>query len=255
MLQETDARGRFAEILKGVVAVDDVMAILLFSVLLAAAGWITGEGLAIGFLRDALREVGGAVALGLALGLPAAALTGRLQPGRASLEEALGLVLVCVGLAMWLEVSSILAAIVMGGTIANLASHHERPFHEIENIEWPFLVVFFLLAGASLDVGTLGAAGPATIGYVLFRAAGKLIGPPIGGRILGSDREDVRWLGLALMPQAGVALGLALAAVMRFPSMASDLLNVVVTGTVVFELGGPVLTRLALRRSGALSDQ
>ena len=85
VLQETDARGRFAEILKGVVAVDDVMAILLFSVLLAAAGWITGEGLAIGFLWDALREVGGAVALGLALGLPAAALTGRLQPGRASL--------------------------------------------------------------------------------------------------------------------------------------------------------------------------
>lgn len=255
VVRETGARGRFTSVLKGVVAVDDAIGIVLFSLLLAAAGLLSGGGLDPGSLLLPLREIGGAAALGLLLGAGAAPLTGRLRTGEATLEEALGLILVCGGLAMWLEVSSILAAMVMGGTLANLARHHERPFHEIENIEWPFLVVFFLLAGASLELGVLSAAGPVVLGYVLLRTTGKTVGAALGTRLARSHLPAGRWLGLALMPQAGVALGLAIAASRRFPASEAELLNVVVAATVVFELAGPVLTRLALRSAGEIPDR
>lgn len=251
VIRDSGAEGRFTDVLKGIVAVDDVIGVLVFSLLLALTGLAAGPGPETGSLLFALREIGGAVAVGLALGLPAAALTGRLQSGEATLEEALALILLCTGLAMALEVSPILSAMVMGATVANLATHHERPFHEIESVEWPFLVVFFLLAGASLDLGALRTTGTAAVGYVVFRTVGKVAGPLLGARLLTRDRAAAPWLGVALLPQAGVALGLALAAALRFPSTGPTLLNVVVASTVVFELVGPVFTRLALRRADA----
>lgn len=254
VVEETGAQGPFVDLLEATVALDDVVGIVLFSVLLAVAGLATGEGSVAGSLAIAAREVGGAAALGIGLGAPAAPLTGRLKSGEATLEEALGLVLVCTGLAMWLDVSAILAAMVMGGTLASLAGHHERPFHEIESVEWPFLVVFFLLAGASLELEALAAAGPVVVAYVMLRAGGKAVGPRVGARLTGVEHRSVRWLGLALMPQAGVALGLALAAAMQFPAAESEILNVVIAGTVVFELTGPVLARIALRGAGVLPE-
>jgi Kef-type K+ transport system membrane component KefB len=252
VVAETGARGRFADVLKGVVAVDDVMGIVLFSLLVTGSGLLADGTLQMGAMGGAAREIGGSVGLGLALGIPAAPLTGRTRPGEATLEEALGLVLLCAGLALYLGLSPILAAIVMGATIANLASHHDRPFHEIESIEWPVLVVFFVLAGASLDVGAIGTEGGLAMAYIVLRAAGKSVGPLVAGHIAGTAPVMRRWLGPALLPQAGVALGLALAARMRFPEVGTTVLNVVVLGTVVFELVGPVLTRHALLRAGAL---
>jgi Kef-type K+ transport system membrane component KefB len=252
VVQETGARGRFVDVLKGVVAVDDVIGIVAFSLLVASAGFLEAGALDVGLQLDALQELGGAVALGLALGLPAAALTGRIRAGQATLEEALGLVLLCAGLALWLDVSAILAAIVMGATIANFARHHERPFHEIERIEWPFLVVFFVLAGASLEIDVLDEAGLLAAAYVVLRTLGKVLGPLAAGRHDHEETGSRALLGLALLPQAGVALGLGLVAQTRFPDTGAKVLSVVVIGTVVFELVGPILTKLALRRSGSI---
>lgn len=251
VIDEAGAEGAFVDVLKGVVAVDDVIGIVLFSLLVAVTGVLAEGSLQWDAIVEGFREIGGSVALGLALGVPAAPLTGRIRGGEATLEEALGLVLLCAGMAMHLELSPVLAAMVMGATLANLATHHERPFHEIDNIEWPFLVIFFFLAGASLELHVLRSAGLLVAGYVLFRALGKGVGPWLAGRLTGADQDKTRWLGLALFPQAGVALGLALAAALRFPDAGATVLNVVVAGTVVFELLGPVLTRLALRLEGA----
>jgi Kef-type K+ transport system membrane component KefB len=252
VVRETGAHGSFANVLKGVVAVDDVMGIVLFSILVTGAALLVDGSLQTGAMLGAVREIGGSIGLGLALGLPAAQLTGRIRAGEATLEEALGLVLLCAGLAMYLGLSPILAAIVMGATIANMARHHHRPFHEIESIEWPVLVVFFLLAGASLEVEGIGPEAGLAAAYVLFRAVGKALGPIVAGRAGGMEPAMRGWLGLALLPQAGVALGLALAARLRFPDTGTTVLNVVVMGTVVFELVGPAFTRLALHRAGSV---
>lgn len=251
VVQESGRGGPFSRLLLAIVAIDDAAALIVFSLLLAAVGLIAGgDGSGTAALWTAFRELGGGLGLGIALGLPAAFLSGRLQPGRPVLEEALGLVLLCAGLGVWLEVSYLLAAVVMGIMVANLASHHERPFREIEGVEWPFLVVFFLLAGATLELSALIAVGWIGVGYVLLRTLGKLGGAWLGVRLVGESRSRARWLGIALLPQAGVALGLALLAEQQLPGTGADILAIVVGATVVFELIGPVGTRLALEREG-----
>ncbi|WP_420426366.1 cation:proton antiporter [Algiphilus sp.] len=245
VVHELGLQGRFSRILMGVVAVDDVIALLAFALALSVA---SGTGTPLEAAQEAGAEILGAVALGAVLGMPMAWLTGRIRPGYPSLEEALGIVLILTALSSTLAVSPILAAVVLGAVVSNLARHHERPFHEIEHIERPFLVVFFVLAGASLEWDMLLASGSLGIAYVLLRSAGKISGGWLGGARAGLPSGEAAWLGVALLPQAGVALGLALAASERLPE-GPQLLSVVIFATIVFELTGPIGTRAAVERA------
>ncbi|MBU1740190.1 MAG: cation:proton antiporter [Proteobacteria bacterium] len=255
VVHELRAEGRFSKTLLGVVAVDDLWGLLAFSLLLAGAQVVSGHGFGWGALLMGLWDVGGAIGLGLALGLPMAFLTGRIKPGEPTMVEALALVFLCGGLALWLKVSFLLSAMVMGIVVANLAAHHTRPFHAIEGIEWPFMILFFVLSGASLNVKSLPAVGLVGLGYVGWRAVGRFVGIWAGSLACGADKNIRRWLGAALMPQAGVALGAALMAVHRFPELRESIIPVVIGATVVFEVVGPALTRLALYRVGEASGR
>ncbi|NIP86317.1 MAG: cation:proton antiporter [Planctomycetales bacterium] len=249
VVHEANAKGPFSQTLLGIVALDDAWGLMLFSLLLAVAATVT-DGISPAMaLSSGAWEILGAVVLGLVLGLPVAQLSGRLQPGEPLMTEALGAVFVCGGLAIWLNVSFIIAAMVMGTVVVNLARHHERPFHEIENVEWPFMILFFVLAGASLQLEALTDLGLVGTVYVAARVAGRVVGGWMGGQLSHATPSIRRWMGLALMPQAGVALGMALIAVGRFPDYRTTILPLVIASTVFFELTGPMLTRLALQRS------
>jgi Kef-type K+ transport system membrane component KefB len=250
---QAGAKGPFTSILLGIVAVDDAWGIIVFSFLLVTAKALAGQG-GLELLLQGLWELGGAVTIGLALGLPAAFLTGRLQEGEPIQLEALGLVFICAGLAIWLEVSYLLAGIVLGTCIVNLAKHHNRPFHEIEHIEWPFMVLFFVLAGASVELDLIVEIGLTGAVYIFLRFFGRLIGGWVGGKLGGAEKLHCRWLGLALTPQAGVALGMSLVAANQFPGHAQAILAVTIGSTVIFELFGPLLTMLALRNVGEAAD-
>lgn len=249
VVHESEAGGPFVRTLLGIVAIDDAWGLVLFSVVLAAIGAVNGGSIAEAMLHGG-RELLGAVLLGLVLGAPMSYLTGRVKPGEPTLVEALGLVMLCGGLAIWFEVSPLLAAMTMGVVVANLARHHERPFHEIENIEWPFMVFFFVLSGAALQVDALPDIGILAATYVVLRIGGRLLGGWAGARVCGAEPQVKRWMGLALMPQAGIALGMALVAAQRFPELTKTVLPVVIVSTVFFELTGPVCTRYTLGRAG-----
>jgi len=252
VVEECGADGPFTRTLLGIVAVDDVWGLTLFSFAVPLAAWLGGNGevAGIAFVAEGLRELGGGVLLGLLLGVPMAFLTGRLHAGEPTRLEAFGFVLLCGGLASAFEVSYLLAAVVMGVTVANLARHHHRAFREIENIDGPFLVIFFVLAGAAMDFDALADVGPAVLVYVALRALGRLVGTAAGGPLARSAAPTRRWIGIALLPQAGVALGLALALQERLPEMGVRILPLVIVATIVFELAGPVGTRLALKKVG-----
>ncbi|MBK1726463.1 cation:proton antiporter [Halorhodospira neutriphila] len=250
VVEEAQAEGKFTDTLLGIVALDDAWGLIVFSLLLAVAQSLGGDGSAWAALLHGGRELGGALLLGLAIGVPAAFVTGRLKPGQPTQAEAIGVVLLAGGLALLLEVSFLLTAMVVGATIVNLAAHYERPFAEIQYIEWPFMILFFLLAGASLHLGELAQIGLIGGAYVLARALGLILGAYAGGRISGAPARVRRWMGLAIMPQAGVALGMALVAANAFPALQERIVTLVVGSTVLFELLGPVLTRTALVRSG-----
>ena len=249
VVRQSRADGPFTDTLLGVVAVDDAWGLIAFSFLLLTAKTIVGDGGA-EVLLYGLWEVGGALLIGAGLGLPAAFLTVRLRPGEPIQTEALGIVFLCAGLAIWLEVSFLLAGMISGAIVANFANHDTRPFKEIERIEWPFMVLFFVLAGASLNIASLQIIGGVGAAFLVLRTFSRVAGGWLGCALSPGNVPYGPWMGSALIPQAGVALGMALVAGIHFPQLAQSILAVTIGTTIVFELVGPILTQISLRRVG-----
>jgi Kef-type K+ transport system membrane component KefB len=246
---EADDKSHFSNLLVSIVALDDAWALLLFGVGIAIASSIAGHASDSSSILAVSKDIGGAVILGLLIGFPAAYLTGRLKPGEPIITEALGLVFICGGFAIWLGVSFLIASIVMGAVVANFAKHHDYPFHAIENIEWPFMVIFFVLAGATIELKLLGEVGLVGVVYILCRILGKIIGARIGCQVSNADQKEKRWMGIALLPQAGVSIGMALVASSSFPEYRQILLSIILGSTVFFEIVGPLFTRIAIQRA------
>lgn len=255
VVREYRAKGQFTNTLLGIVAIDDAWGLLVFSVVLALAKALGSDGGAAEILASGAWDIGVAILLGLVLGVPMAYLTGRIRPGEATQAEALGVVLLCAGIAVWMDVSYILSAMVLGAVVANFAKHHRRPFSAIEGIEWPFLILFFVLAGAALHVHALAQVGVLGAAYIGLRTAGRIAGTWLGGWLSGAEPKTWHWIGFALLPQAGVAIGMALLAVQRFPELKDIVLPIILGSTVFFELVGPVLTRQILVHVGDIAPR
>jgi len=245
---ESNDKSQFSNLLVSIVALDDAWALILFAVGVAIASSISGHVTDNTIILTAIKDIGGAVILGVLIGFPAAYLTGRVKPGEPILTEALGLVFICGGLAIWLNVSFLIASIVMGAVVANFAKHHDYPFHAIENIEWPFMVIFFVLAGATIELKLLAEIGLIGVVYIFCRILGKIIGARIGSQISDANQKVKSWMGVALLPQAGVSIGMALVASSSFPEHRQILLSIILGSTVLFEIVGPLLTRIAIQR-------
>ncbi len=108
--------------------------------------------------------------------MPSACLTGRLKTGEPLKAEAVCIVFLTAGLSLLLEVSFLLSGMVAGAVVGHLAHHHDRAFHEIEHIQWPFIIPFFLLAGATLDIEAFGLMGWAGALFLILRAVARLVG-------------------------------------------------------------------------------
>ena len=249
VVREVRAKGPFTKTLLGIVAVDDAWGIVSLSVVLAMVLGMESAAAGRAAALDGLTDLAGAVAVGFALGLPIAFLSGRIRPGDPTQAEALGGVLLCGGISLFLDVSFLLSAMVMGVVVANTARHHRRSFRAIEGIEWPFMVLFFVLSGASLRLSEMAETALLTGTYILLRVMGRLAGGWLGSRLSGRSMPAGE-LGLSLLPQSGVAIGMALVASERLPGLGNGVLTATVAGTIFFELIGPILTRVALIRTG-----
>lgn len=251
-VRETSKTGLLPKLLLGIVAIDDAWGILVFGLSMATLGWLVGSEAELALLH-AIWELGGAILLGVAIGLPAAWLTGRLRPGEPTQVEAIALILLLAGFSSSLGVSALLASMVAGSLVANLSHHHTRSFREIEHIEWPFLVFFFVLSGASVNLYQANEAILLTLAYITLRLAGRVLGGYLSTLVADRRGQKLpRDIGLALTPQAGVAIGMALLAAERFPELHNSILPVVVASTIIFELVGPVLVRRVLRNGGPI---
>lgn len=245
VIHQSGVKNDFTDTLKGIVAIDDAWGLIVFSIVVVLVGQANGWS---GVLSGAAWDLGGAIVLGCVLGMPAAYLTGRLKPGEPLQAEAIGIVFLAAGLALWLEVSFLVTGMTAGAIIANFAKHHERAFHEIEYIQWPFMILFFLLAGALLELDALQQLGWIGFAFLVLRIVARIIGGAIGGRLGHVPQRHVFWYGPALLPQAGVAVGMALVAGERFPEWATTIMAFTIASTVVFEIIGPPVTLTAIRR-------
>lgn len=238
------APSNLTRMLTGIVALDDVWGLLLFSLAISLLGSQSVNGFSP--LLHGLTELLFSIGLGAVLGVIGGWLSGRLREGEPILLEALALVFLSAGLSRLWELNYLLVAIAMGAAVARTARHHERPFHEIELIEWPFLVIFLVLTGASFELHSFNGTVLLVGLYALLRIAGRWIGGSLPGTSSLTYAER-RKVGLCLLPQAGVAVGIALYGAQIFPAYADAIIHATVLATIGFELLGPVITHYQLR--------
>lgn len=246
----------FTRTLKGIVAIDDAWGLIAFSLVVLvvqplAGATGAGTGAEAGIVMALLREVLGSILLGAAAGVLGGWLSGRLAPGQPLQIEALALVFTLTGAALALDLSYLITTMVAGAVLVNTAHHHDRAFHEIEHIKWPFMVLFFVLAGATLDLGAVAALGLLGTAFVSLRIVARVLGGWAGAQLGGTAPAHAMLYGPALLPQAGVAVGTALIAAETFPQWADIIMPLTLGATVVFELLGPPLALWAIKRSAA----
>jgi len=252
VIREYKARGPLTTTLLAVVAIDDAIAVIAFAI---AAG--IAQSLVIGsgsvslyqMLAVPSLEIAQSIGMGTALGFALVYLT-RLAKTRALLLAAvLGTILLCTGLANYLGISLIMANMTLGFVVANRMRDSET-VGVIEGIEEIVFAIFFVFSGMHFEAGVMRIAG--TLALVLFgvRFAGKYFGTVIGAKISRASEEVKKYLGLALVPQAGVALGLALLAEEMFPTLGHLLFNVVLGSVIINEIVAPPLTKYAITKAG-----
>jgi Kef-type K+ transport system membrane component KefB len=197
----------------------------------------------------------GAVALGVVLGYILALWGSRVAEHGELLILTLGILLITVGSAHWLGVSSPIAAMALGATLINLAPEAKHLFDVLGKTDPPLYAIFFVLAGAHLQLSSLLLIGLSGIGYTIARIVGKMIGAWLGAKRLGSPPVVQRYLGVTLVAHAGVAIGLALQSQMTFPLYAEVIAAVILGSVLINEVVGPVMTRLAIAKAGEVREE
>ena len=254
VVQQYHARGPVTELLLEVVALDDITALLLYSVFAAVIRHFGAEGKQI--LSTVLREVL-KFAEGFVLGLLLAVIM--LFVLRFFRRKSNRMALVCgflflgIGIAQRLGLNSLIVCMVMGTAVANLSAEAGEILEAADPIAAPVFVLFFVASGAGLPITLLRSVGGIGIVYILSRIAGKTLGTMLGGAVTGTDHRQCLYLSPCLLPHAGIAIGLTLAAGSILPEHASDIRAIVLTGILICELIGPAVTRISLKRAGEIS--
>ncbi|MEO7962603.1 MAG: cation:proton antiporter, partial [Gemmatimonadaceae bacterium] len=221
---------------------------------LATGAEVTAAGIARALFPLVWQLVGSA-ALGFLTGLLLASWASQVVESGEILILLVGCVLLTVGVATLLDLSPLVASLAVGATMANLSRKSRRLFEELAKTDPPLYVIFFVLAGADLNLALLPALGVLGFVYVLCRAAGKLGGAWYAARRTHFSESVQRLLGFTLLAQAGLAVGLVIVTRERFPEFAPTVTTVVLGAVVVFEIVGPLSARFALDRSGESRPQ
>jgi len=160
----------------------------------------------------------------------------------------IGGLLLGIGLAKSLGISQLLVCLIIGAVTNNMSMMHRLVYAELRQTEMPFYIAFFVLSGASLHLDSLSNLGLLGLAYLLARPAGKMIGSYFAARQFGASIHVQKNLGIALFPQAGVAIGMVLTVSQHHPDMGQIIGAVILSSVIVYEGFGPYLTKLALIR-------
>jgi len=256
VIAETKAKGESCDMLLGNAAFSDIATVVAYAavgpILLLQEGNISSVAAA---GARASGELLGGVALGIVVGLILAYLLRRTKEQGEILAIGSVHVLLVVAVAHLLGVSTLLAPLAMGVTVAVLEErigNRQRCFNAMRTVEYPVYIIFFTLAGAELDFKLIFAGGVVVlmIAYILARSAGKFLAGFGGSLLSGITTRQATWFGLGSLPQAGVAVGLALSASIDYPEVGAIVTPVVLASIVVFELAGPPAAKRALTELG-----
>jgi Kef-type K+ transport system membrane component KefB len=254
VIRQYKARGLFTDVLLGTVAIDDAWGIMIFSVSLAIAQVLQigqfSEWIIMTVTVKAAGKIFLSVILGSIMAIIASKISVYLKRREDVLTFILGAILINTGIALYFHMSPLLSNMFFGAVLVNIEKTSFRFFESINNVDWPLYVMFYVLAGANLDIGLLTSLGLIGSVYIISRIIGRIGGAYAGAAITGAEQSIRKYMGLALMAQAGVAIGLAMMAKASLPHTGGAILNTIIATTVVYEILGPVATRYALVKAG-----
>jgi Kef-type K+ transport system membrane component KefB len=257
VVRQYKAKGKLTETLLSVVAIDDSVAIILFGIFVAIANALGQTAVETPIWLQILNpfieiivSLGIGSIMGIILTLGCKWFTGR--GNRISLS--IVIIFLTIFLAEWLHASPLLAAMMLGAVFGNVSSKVEDVNGLLYFITPPIFIMFFVLSGAELNLNVLGVVGIIGVVYVVFRVVGKIFGAWFGAKVTKADPVIAKYLGYALVPQAGVAIGLSLIATQVLNAeMGAQIRAIILAGTLIYELVGPVIAKMALKKAGEIS--
>lgn len=252
VIKQYRAKGPLVNTLLPVVAIDDAVGIMAFGISMTIAKSLmdASQTFNIKTLLLPIKEIFLAFIIGIAIGFVLSFISKYSEGEDQLLTISLATVFITVGLAIKLNISPLLTCMAIGGTVSNIAPNSTRVLSIVDKFTPPVFVAFFTIAGIELNLSILKHVGFLGIAYIIFRVIGKVLGAYLGAKLAKSPAVVQKYLGLTLIPQAGVAIGLAMVAETAVPEFGAAIRTIILSATVIYELVGPLLTKIALFKAG-----
>jgi CBS domain-containing protein len=244
VVREYESDGPVTDLVLALIGLNNLFSITAFNI---AVHFMFGQG---NNFLIMLARVLGPVAFGFILGFIISVWKQRLSQALEMQLLLLGGIIVTVGIARSLNLDIFLTSFTCGLVIVNASPGANDLFSSLRGVDYPLYVIFFVLAGASLQVDSLTRIGSLGITYIVMRSLGKITGGWLGARVARMGAIERRWLGFALLSQAGVAIGLASKLALAWPGGGQVIQTIVLGAVVFFELTGPLAVRGALVHTG-----
>ena len=269
VVNQYKAKGPLVDILLPVVALDDAVGLIVFSVSLGIAKSLQGgtSVSAVNILVNPLLEVFASFAMGAMLGLAFTFVERYFHSRSKRLCVAVTFVILAVSLSM-LEIripgtqiefgfSSLLVCMMMATIFCNICPNSEELMAKTDRWTAPLFVLFFVISGSELDLSVFRDVSAVLIGvvYILARSTGKYFGAAVSTRLTKCQPQVQKWLGITLLPQAGVALGMSITVAEQLGQDGAIIRSIVLFSVLIYELVGPTLTKMALTKAGEIQPR
>lgn len=258
---EYKAKGVLTSTVLGITAFDDVLGIINYSIAVALAGsLVTSQNPSISaFILSPLYDIFGAVLLGIIFGLAFNLVTYliRRETEGALIVIILASLSICFGVCRLVGVDELLSTMTMGLIVVNYNSRHVKIFNILERYtEELIFVLFFTLSGMHLNFSVLSQHLLLIFFFVLFRTIGKVAGATAGAMLSKAPGKVVRYVSGGLIPQGGIVIGLALIIKQNpaFADISDIIISVIIGATIIHELVGPVISRIAIKAAGEIPE-
>ncbi len=265
VVRQYKAKGPVTDTLLPVVALDDAVGLILFSVSFGISkALIVGKISLISVLVQPLLEVALSLALGTAMGFLFTFCEQFFHSRSKRLSMSVAFVFVTVAISMFhkqvgpiaISFSPLLSCMMLGTIFCNACDFSEDLMDRVERWTAPLFVLFFVMSGAKLDLSVVANVSVVLVGfvYILFRCAGKYYGAGLAAAWTKAPKQVRTYLGITLFPQAGVALGMANMAVedVTLGSVGIMVANITLFSVLIYEMVGPYLTKMALMHAGEI---
>lgn len=263
VVKQYKAKGKVTDILLPVVALDDAVGLIVFAVSFGIAkAMVSGTINIFSIIINPIIEIAASLILGAIMGFLFSESEKFFHSRSKRMSVSIAFVIFTVMLTMikipvgpvTIGTSSLLTCMMLGTVFCNICESSEELMDRIDRWTTPLFILFFVISGAELELSVFSDIAIVGVGivYIIFRSLGKCIGASVSSKAAGCDPAVVKYLGITLLPQAGVALGMSVTAMQLGESEGIIIRNIILFSVLIYELVGPLLTKKALIRAGEI---